>query len=72
MHLLNFLLFLRETTFVTSTFVCFPVHQIPSKKGLHSYSKRKEFTPKGSKFFPCRVNQFSEGHKDNINSMHAG
>ena len=33
----------------------------PFWKGV--YSKRKEFAPKGSKFFPFRVEPFSEGRK---------
>ena len=31
-------------------------HQIPSYKGI--YSKRKEFAPQWSKFFPFRVDPF--------------
>ena len=30
----------------------------PFRKGI--YSKRKEFTPSGSKFFPVRLESFSE------------
>ena len=34
----------------------------PLLKGV--YSKRKEFAPKGSKFFPFRVDLISEGRKN--------
>ena len=37
-------------------FVCVPAHQISSEKGV--YSKREEFAPKGSKFFPFRADPF--------------
>ena len=47
---------------------CFPlkngdkIFQVyPFLKGVHS--KKEEFAPKGSKFFPFRVDQFSEGRK---------
>ena len=33
--------------------------RLPSEKGV--CSKRKEFAPMGSKFFPFRVDAFSEG-----------
>ena len=38
--------------------------QAPSEKGV--YSKRKEFAPKGSKFFPFRVDPFSERRENNF------
>ena len=37
------------------------VQQSSSEKGV--YSKRKEFAPFGSKFFPLRVDPFSEERK---------
>ena len=64
-HLVDLLSsFTREITSVTSCLLS--AHQIPSEKG---YSKRKEFAPRGSKFFPFRVDpegrlgkkSFSEG-----------
>ena len=48
----------RKRTFFE--FLCFPA-QCPFWKVV--YSKRKEFAPKGSKFFPFRVDHFSEGSK---------
>ena len=36
----------------------------PFWKGV--YSKRKEFAPKGSKFFPFRVEPFSKGRQNNV------
>ena len=47
--------FTRGTIFVTSCLLyCMPT----PKKGV--YSKKKEFAPTGSKFFPFRVDPFSE------------
>ena len=34
--------------------------RLPSEKGVHT--NRKEFTPKGSKFFLLRVNTFLQGN----------
>ena len=49
----------RETIVVTSCLLsCNPG---PFWKGV--YSRRKEFAPKGSKFFPCRVDSFQKGGK---------
>ena len=49
----------REITFMTSCFLyCMPS---PFWKGV--YSLRKEFAPSGSKFFPYRVDPFTEGDK---------
>ena len=36
-------------------------HNNPFIKGV--YSKRKEFAPRGSKFFPFRVDPFLEGRQ---------
>ena len=58
----------------------FPVHQSHSDKGSTLtaynllplkgvYSKRKEFVPLGSKFFPYRVERFSEGKKNNSDTI---
>ena len=41
----------------------FSVHKAPSKS---VFSKRKEFAPKGSKFFPFRADSFSEGKQCNF------
>ena len=51
--------------------VCFPVHQsllqgsILKRKICYKgiFTKRKEFAPRGSKFFPFRADPFSEGSK---------
>ena len=48
-------------------FVYFPVLQIPSANGV--YSKRKEFAPKGSKFFPFRIDTFSERKTNQHNCL---
>ena len=58
MHLVDFpQSFTRGATFVTSSLLsCTPN---PFCRG--TYSKRKEFAPTGSKFFPFRVDPFSEG-----------
>ena len=37
---------------------------LPSEKGV--YFKRKEFSPRGRKFFPFIVDTFSEGAKSNL------
>ena len=39
-------------------------YQAPSEKGI--YSERKEFAPKGSKFFPFRVDTFAEGRQKQL------
>ena len=47
----------RDATFVLP--VCFPVHQSLLERCLY---KRKNLLPiKESKFFPCKVEPFSEG-----------
>ena len=54
----------RETIIGTSCLLtCIPV---PFWKGI--YSKRKEFVPIVSKFFPFRIDPFSEGNKCNSDS----
>ena len=42
------------------TFCLFPENQVPFEKMV--YSKWKEFAPTGSKFFPFKVDPFSEGN----------
>ena len=62
--------------------VYFTESQVPSKKGplykerIRSvwerkwvYPKRKEFAPRGSKFFPYSADPFSEGYKNNIDRV---
>ena len=49
----------RETTFVTH--ICHPNTPNPFWKGI--YSKRKEFAPRGSKFFPFREDPFRRESK---------
>ena len=52
----------RETTLVTSCMLfC-----TPNPFWKRVCSKRKEFAPKGSKFFPFRVDPFSEGSQNNF------
>ena len=51
--------FTRETIFVTSCLLSWT--GIPSQKEV--YSKRKEFAPRGSKFFPFRVDPFEDGDR---------
>ena len=46
---------------------CFPAHHSPCWKRV--YSKRKEFAPMGSKFFPFRVDPFSEGRQNNFDRV---
>ena len=73
MHLVDFMLFhTRETTFVTCSLSCMQIpfykgstHKSPEKE---SVLKKKEFAPMGSKFFPFRIDFFSEGGKDNFDS----
>ena len=61
MHLAAFLpLYTGEITSLTSCLLS--CRQIPSKKGV--LSKRKEFAPMGSKFFPFRVDPFLEGRQN--------
>ena len=66
-HLIDFLpFFTRETTFVTSWL--FSCTTSPFWKWV--YSKRKEFAPIGSKFFPFRVDLYSEGVKSVLTELH--
>ena len=39
----------------------------PFQKGV--YSRRKEFAPMGSKFFPSRIDPFSEGRQNNFDKV---
>ena len=55
-------IFTRETTFVT--FCLLFCTSIPFWKRV--YSKRKEFAPKGSKFFSFKVDSFPEGRQNNF------
>ena len=43
------------------------LHTNPLLKRVHS--NRKEFAPKGSKLFPFRVDSFSEGSKENFDTV---
>ena len=59
---LFFSCFTRETTFVTSCLlICIPFLHFPYQRKV--YPEWKEFAPlwPGSKFFPFRVDHFSEG-----------
>ena len=59
--LVDFLLvFRRETTFMTSYMLFCTLNPICKRV----YSKRKEFAPRGSKFFPFRVDPFSDSDFD--------
>ena len=53
MHLIHFFLPYLQAKQLLWLPVCFPVQEVV-------YSKRKEFAPKRSKFFPFRVHPFSE------------
>ena len=53
---------MREITFVTSYLHSYT--SVPFWKGV--CSKSKEFAPLGSKFFPIRVDPFSEGSQNNF------
>ena len=46
-----------ETTSVMSCLLSYTICLF----GKEAYSNRKEFAPKGSKYFPIRVDLFSEG-----------
>ena len=56
----------RESTFMSS---CLAVlHTKPLLKGV--YAKRKEyFFPTGNKFFPFRIDTFSEGRQNNFDRI---
>ena len=53
--------FHKGDNFCGSLPVRFSTHQPTSEKGV--YSIRNEFAPRGSKFFPYRVDPFSGGKK---------
>ena len=57
--MVDFLSFLTRE--ITWDFLLAFLHTYPFWKGV--YSKRKEFAPHGSKFFPFRVDPFSEGRQ---------
>ena len=52
-------LIIRETNFVVFLFVFLHIKPLPKKVN----SKRKEFAPLGSKFFPFKVDPFSKRNK---------
>ena len=57
--------FTGDTILVTSCFVF--LYMKPLLKRV--YFKRKEFAPKGSKFFPFKVDLFSKGKQNNFDSI---
>ena len=57
--------FTREITFLHP--VCFPAYQNPFWKRINS--KRKDIAQKESKFFPFKVDRFSEGRQNNFTNM---
>ena len=57
--------FTKKTIFLTSCLLSF--HQVSSEKG--STLKGKNLVPPGSKFFPFRIDPFSEGNKNDFDRV---